>query len=94
MAKLLDRLGIAAATKPKTKLTRGGEANQTAVVNGEGKIFLKGWLRTGLTTSASSIPAQQRPGVIAIECVEMQVVRFRYTEFYLALRAKRDWQAV
>jgi molybdate transport system substrate-binding protein len=38
VAKLLDQLGIGAAMKPKTKLTRGGEANQNAVVDGEAEI--------------------------------------------------------
>jgi molybdate transport system substrate-binding protein len=38
VAKLLDQLGIGTAMKPKTKLTKGGEANQTAVVNGESEI--------------------------------------------------------
>lgn len=38
VAKLLDRIGIGAAMKSKTKLTNGGEANQTAVVDGEGEI--------------------------------------------------------
>jgi molybdate transport system substrate-binding protein len=38
VAKMLDQLGIAAAMRPKTKMTRGGEANNTAVVDGEGEI--------------------------------------------------------
>jgi molybdate transport system substrate-binding protein len=38
VAKLLDRLGIGATMKPKTKLTKGGEANQAAVVDGEAEI--------------------------------------------------------
>ena len=38
VAKLLDQLGIGAAMKPKTKLTRGGEANLNAVVDGEAEI--------------------------------------------------------
>jgi molybdate transport system substrate-binding protein len=38
VAKLLDRLGIATAMKPKTKVTSGGEANNNAVVDGEAEI--------------------------------------------------------
>jgi molybdate transport system substrate-binding protein len=38
VAKLLDRLGIGAAMKPRTKLTRGGDANNDAVANGESEI--------------------------------------------------------